>query len=1063
MSDSGEKVQAGTFEPLEAEAGVGTIRSKPLCTNKQLAIGGAITVTVLVATAIIIFVLVPSGSSETSTQTPESSQYSKDYATSSELLKKAIEEVLPGNTGLSFDISINEELFVGKSDVTAAGFNVSALKAVNFLVGPLDLKNMTEVSVPAPTTLSDGTACTKCNGKCGSDKTTKCSKTTGQCDFGANDINLFAVGTNCPSYLCNKARSTSMINIMFEGFPNRKNYTVDPLNPPADVSSAGAGLVPERLFTSKLKIGQTTYNVITSFFTPLLAKSNIGVAVRVDVTGKNFSVLKDSFPVLNGVQALDTMCISRGVVVISTVDYNWNGYDVVAGVNVFLRVSIPSNSGYDFLLLKSTPASDFFNMRLRYPIGSVVGDFSKVVLEFQKDLDVAITQNFFNKVDRVGFQVPYNTTRGSVLGAHIELNLPLGLNYKGMVSAPQVTGPTELKVAAYSFNFPSVVTSMFTINQLGLSVKGDLNSGKTANKMNFTAKVTPRLGSWTPKLEVLGSMAIDQNTQAVSYSFMIQFDKQSFAESMASIATSITGSQKIGDVIENVLGSGLFPSQVLTFSTTDFAEINGVEISAGFRLYQQITFSEVTYPDAIQDAFNWLNMKPGTIKIGFHKGLSLDFDYNVFFEFEVEPVAEPSCFAFKQIAVALSFNVAPIPPDVEIAIEFRINLKDENKQYYAEPLRLIASAGFEVKGFKMTGMMLGTWHNVAGIRNFDISNMVVTVKLAVGPVVTGAGIAGSVQLKPGSFFKAMVFFIPDDFVFGVWCSVQNWGWLEIFELMQKLSGQNLGVVGPILTQLSLIRVNSLNLTLAPLGLQIPTYNIPPGFGIQADMDILGGRVIAEFGILSTRFQTPNILGYDFKFSFNMTNVNVLKALVPGLGFISFLMSNVQKQLEDWSMICGVCDRWDFINGACLRKICIELPFFKQIANVLNEVTKFIDTALVINKLYMTNISLAGLVQGDNVINLGIDISVFNWNYNGAIIVDLAFFIQETATVAKDWLKKLVYQILEKSDNLAKVVLSALKTTCTYVNDKLRNYFGCITADFGGPFGTPKQFCFPTFC
>lgn len=1051
---------SGTFERLEAVQKRAGQRLKR-CTKQEKAVTGAFAGAVLIA--IIIGASVGGSSSSTpAAPTAEQIAYQQGYQTSNNSLTAALSKMLPGDTSLRFDLSIDETLGMGNNGGTTMGnnsdtivtINATAIKLVGYIMGgSLELKNMTEIQPMSPSPDITGAVCTKCN-TCG-DTNGACTS-TGQCSFGGYDIDAFANPASCPSYLCNNVRQAAMISTMFEGFPNRKNYSVDPLDPPAKVSSAGAGLTPERLFKANATFGKILFSVTASFFTPVLNQSDVAIAVRVDITGYSVAQLLNAFPVLMGVKEISTMSFCKGVVVISTADYNFNGYDVVAGVNVFLRVAIPNNSTYDFMLLQksTTPANNLFNMRLRFPISSVknqstfnplAGNLSKVVLEFQKDVGVVLNQNIFDNVTRVGFQVPYNTLGGSVLGANMKLDMIGGMSYQGMLRAEKINGPTTLKVAAYSWKFPSVVTSMFNINQLGLTVEnGDLTASPEVNTMNFTAKVTPKLGSWSPNLEVFGNFKEDEATSAVVYSFLLRADKANIVDSLPSIVTKITGNKAIGDFIGAIQLSDLFPKTMLSFCTSDFAEVNGEPVGKGLRLYSQVDFKHITLPSAIQTAFDLFGMKPNFIRFGFLKKIELSLDLYAFFEFAVSPSGK--WCQFNRIMSALVFGPKP---KVIVEVEFQLNLK-MNTGF--TPLLLVGIGEIGPEGLLLTAAMVGTWHSVAGIKNFDISNLLVALKISSVGIPIGAGIGGRVQLKPGTFFDVVVYVVPDDFEFAVFASIQNWGWLEVFELMQKLTGVNLGVVGTILDALTQIRINSLNLTLAPLGLDIPGHTIPNGFFIAANMTILGAGVDVTFGIMETKFEKPAILGYDFRFSFSLTDLNVLKLFVPGIGFADWLIPKITAELQKIGRIC-VCPV-PSPYGCTVPELCFDTPLIPQISSILTDTKNALNSALVINRLSMTNISLAKIVQGDNVIELAIAVSSFGRSYSGSMTVDLGFLIQTSIATAKAYLKKLALQVLDVASTAGTIIKDAIQSLCS----KLINLM-CVETFIPGI----NRVCIPNFC
>lgn len=631
------------------------------------------------------------------------------------------------------------------------------------------------------------------------------------------------------------------------------------------------------------------------------------------------------------------------------------------------------------------------------------------------------------------------------------------------VVTTNTTGFTE-NGTYYHVTLPKTTTAgsydLGVIDLWGLAGIKDLISKRDPRQtLEFGATLELHLGSWRPKLSIQGAIIPDEYIDGSNDLVFIAQRSVPIGEDLPAIVKKITQSSVLEDIASSISVTGLVPQLMFSVGTADFKEVNGTGVNDGIRLFIQIDFTKVTWPQSFQQVFNMLKMSPDALSYGVMKPYPDGFDspltmadFAIFANFAVSPPT-PTFFHFNEFEIEVSMEAS-----IKLGVGWQLNLDGQE-----DPLNFKGEAEFDVSGgMTFGGFMVGTWRNVGGIRNFNIANVGGEVAVQICPAglcPTGFGAWGRVQLKTGSFFDITAIFFPEEGKFAVAAYIQNWGWTEIFELMEKVTGAKLGFAAEVVVQvMAQIRVNSLNLTLAPFRLALPGKTIEKGMGLQADMEILGATVMVNFGLLSRKYVTPSILGYDFQIGLKIENLNLLR-LIPFCGLAEWLIIKARAGLQSIGRICspetcvgvrvgGEC------GGVLIKAQCFDTPLIAQIDMLLGLIQRAVAKTFVLNALYFEGFSLADMIAGKDNVVMGIDVTLAGLNSKGSLTVKPSFFVKGLVDSAYADLKKLAQKTFDIINQGGKLITAGLKLICNDLNK-----LACVPS----PIPSTPDLCLPSFC
>lgn len=286
--------------------------------------------------------------------------------------------------------------------------------------------------------------------------------------------------------------------MLFDGFPTRKTYEINPLTVPnlPDVRFGGLyAQVPSFVYYGNLWLSSYKFTAMLVLFVPNIEISPaVHIAVRIafnDTT--SLMSLYSLIPQLINIPGFESFEFCQGALVMSSCSFQKMGYEVVGGLNLLSRIRVPPDSNLAELEPLLKPANEYaFNMRI-VSGHAFEGDENGIIVEFQKDPTVQL--NLFDShlnITNIGILLDANNDR--ILGSRASFRFSKDLQMFGRFGANLVTRGALLDGVMSDIVLPPVIAKFFTVKRMTYTIPMTFGAGQLPDSFEASIDGTLKLG-----------------------------------------------------------------------------------------------------------------------------------------------------------------------------------------------------------------------------------------------------------------------------------------------------------------------------------------------------------------------------------------------------------------------------------------------------------------------------------------------------------------------------------------------------------------------------------------
>mmetsp|Transcript_10592 Transcript_10592/g.20068 ORF Transcript_10592/g.20068 Transcript_10592/m.20068 type:complete len:1196 (-) Transcript_10592:328-3915(-) len=592
--------------------------------------------------------------------------------------------------------------------------------------------------------------CRGCN-----DPAATCNTRLGRCTASGYDIKLAdlkGVGVVCPESMCNypydkeEEGYEEEITKLFAGFPLRRRYKIDQnFNEQRDADLGGApDIMPTEAFYSNVTWGGIQLQTYGAFFLPNIEDDELtpAFATRIDLSKKQIGDLKSqgkvidfawlfsSFPMLRTNELGKTWTnfnndsdeskkweICRLIVVTSTHRYRRFDFDVVAGLNVFMRVKAPQGwkpipgvdfaplDGFEVLFINKTY---IYNFRLRV---SFDFDNTDITLDFQKDpferidtgtdkliidhvgLGTGVTSHeaYDDDIDDDGLMRKSETPEGWEdetedarffvrIGAQMQVVLSTKkdweVKFTGLIAAAfKAPSHLSLEMESYDWTLPKIIDNVLEIHRFGTRAALDFkNFSGDDTSIEAVLDCTLKIGGFKPRMLLAGKMKGNG-----AFGFVWETD---LTETLGETIGQITESGGAKTWVQKHLTDLPDMKFFVSFASQGML-IDSQDIDEGLVFWVQINFDVNRMQGPVGDAFRFFNLIDPAIlfgaKIPEPPGQKFELFFSIEFGEITEPTVKGNLFDLQQLKLAV--NLDPKAGFVEVAVRLQTHICGPNRCY----------------------------------------------------------------------------------------------------------------------------------------------------------------------------------------------------------------------------------------------------------------------------------------------------------------------------------------------------------------------------------------------
>jgi len=329
--------------------------------------------------------------------------------------------------------------------------------------------------------------------------------------------------------------------------------------------------------------------------------------------------------------------------------------------------------------------------------------------------------------------------------------------------------------------------------------------------------------------------------------------------------------------------------------------------------------------------------------------------------------------------------------------------------------------------------------NVLGITGLDIIDAGGLVGFGAGGI-NAIGAWGTVDLGLTTTVNFTIVVNPAQGQFAWDAHVVELSFESVFQIVSKLTNQNLGFPAAVVSVLSSIVIDYLDITVCPTAFSIGGRDISAGFLVNGSISFLGATVELLGGVVDkpVLIQGVPVTLKDLIMGFGVFNLNVLAPVLPLIDFANYIMPYVQDLLNSMDQVClpQVCEL-----DVCTPGACADTPLKSEVDSVVSTLRQTVDSLLTVTRAEVSQVSVWDLLNGGGPL-LQVDTMVAGRVFTASYQVTTNFFIQtQLSTVA--------YQAVAAgaalSLNLGKagVVAAILSNSCNMIDPTLCHDFGSL--------------------